>query len=272
VSSVGRAVNLLQHVATTVLFLLLGPGWAAAAICIDVDVRFKGDAPPPALVASMQREASSIWEPHGVYFRWWTSFSRCDKGESFEVLVDQEVPRRPWSSPATLGSTRMTRGITFMTLDPMGPVTIHIDRGATERLLGSLTVEQLVRTLGRAAPRPADVGRALGRVFAHEAGHVILAEREHQPHGLMRPTFLAEDLVGPGRKAYSLSPAEVARVRDRELAITGSSGEAQAVCCVCGPRGAAKKPAAQPDPHAVRRNTQFRRHDDLGSRTDAWAF
>jgi hypothetical protein len=50
-------------------------------------------------------------------------------------------------------------------------------------------------------------------------GHVLLAVRDHQPRGLMRPTFGAEDLLEPQRRFYTLSPGEVTRLRQRERAL-----------------------------------------------------
>src|SRR4029453_1899411 len=61
-----------------------------------------------------------------------------------------------------------------------------------------------------------DVGLALGRVLAHELGHVLLATRSHQARGLMRPTFSGEELLTGVRERYGLSEPEVVRLR-REI-------------------------------------------------------
>jgi hypothetical protein len=53
-------------------------------------------------------------------------------------------------------------------------------------------------------------------VLAHEIGHVILGESHHQPHGLMRPSFAADDLVELQPHSFRLSNREVAHLRQRE--------------------------------------------------------
>ena len=48
------------------------------------------------------------------------------------------------------------------------------------------------------------VGRAIGRVIAHEIGHVLLRTTGHAPHGLMRAVQRADELVDPARTRYRL--------------------------------------------------------------------
>jgi hypothetical protein len=48
------------------------------------------------------------------------------------------------------------------------------------------------------------VGRAIGRVIAHEIGHVVLRTSGHAPHGLMRAVQRADELVDPARTRYRL--------------------------------------------------------------------
>ena len=52
------------------------------------------------------------------------------------------------------------------------------------------------------------VGRALGRVIAHEIGHIVLDSGQHTPAGLMRPTHRAADLIERGREAFVLEIPE----------------------------------------------------------------
>ena len=48
------------------------------------------------------------------------------------------------------------------------------------------------------------VGRAIGRVIAHEIGHVLLRTTGHAPRGLMRAVQRADELVDPARNRYRL--------------------------------------------------------------------
>jgi hypothetical protein len=208
------------RVATVALLALFMSGQAFAEMCVDMNLRLDKGEPPAALVESMKNEATSIWESYGVWLQWRAtpSLARCvGMQASFDVLLDQH-PRPARSSTEILGSTHLA-------LRAIDHVPIHIDREATEELLGSLSIGQLARLLGRASFGSEDVGRALGRVLAHEVGHVLLAVRDHQPRGLMRPTFGAEDLLEPQLRFYTLSPAEVTRLRQRERALNVSASQ-----------------------------------------------
>jgi hypothetical protein len=203
------------RVAAVALLALFMPGYASAEICIDINWRFDERKPPPALVEGMKKEAASIWEPYGVWLQWGTTADRarcaCTQA-SFDVLFDHRPAGRTRSFATVLGSTQLA-------IRAIEHVPVYIHREATEALLGSLTAEQRFRVLHRYSAGPADVGRALGRVLAHEVGHVLLAARDHEPRGLMRSMFSAEDLLTPRRDSYTLSPAEVTRLRQRERAL-----------------------------------------------------
>ncbi len=213
-------LDLLRRVAAVAILALSISSPAAAEICVDVNLRFTGREPSRALVQSMKNEVSAIWESYGVRIQWpaTLSLTGCAGLQgSFDVLVDHQ-PLRPGTSPRViLGSTRVT-------LAAIDRAPIHIDLEATERVLASLTAQQLVPLLGHSVPWPADVGRALGRVLAHEMGHVVLGAPYHQPQGLMRPSFLPLDLVGRARGSYTLSRAEETRLRQPELDLNAQLG------------------------------------------------
>jgi hypothetical protein len=108
----------------------------------------------------------------------------------------------------------------------VGPVAIdhvpvHLNRELTEHLLANLPATEFVRAAGHLNVVSDDVGRALGRVLAHEIGHVLLAVADHRQIGLMRPSFSAGDLLRSGLASFSLSPAEIARLQSRERTLDG---------------------------------------------------
>jgi hypothetical protein len=200
--------------AAMMLCVLVIAGEAAAAeMCIDVDLRFEGRAPSPATVQSMQEEASAIWQPYGTQIHWPSSRSdaQCPGVHgSFSVLVrNRDSSARHASALAVLGSTHVVPA----SIDHAG---IDVDYDETLQALQSLPQGQLVRLLGHFVVEPADVGRALGRVLAHEIGHVVLSAPRHQASGLMRPSFDPADLVTPSRAAYTLSKKEIERLGQRE--------------------------------------------------------
>lgn len=211
---------LIRRVAAAAILALSISSQATAEICVEVDLRFTEREPSRALVQSMKNEVSAIWKPYAVGIQWsgTMTLTGCASLQgSFDVLVDHQ-PLRPATSPRVmLGSTRVP-------LQAIDHSPIYIDSHATEHVLASLTVGELVRLLGRPDTGPADVGRALGRVLAHEMGHVLLGAPYHQQHGLLRPSFVPADLVQPQRWSYTLSRAEETRLRQREIALNAQLG------------------------------------------------
>ena len=87
---------------------------------------------------------------------------------------------------------------------------------------------------GRVAAWPPSVreellGRALGRVLAHEIGHYLLVWRAHTPDGLMRAAFRGEALIQPGRRAFELSDRLVPRLRARLAQLSPSASTVAAI-------------------------------------------
>ena len=188
----------------------------AAATCIEVALHFTDPKPPPALVRSLEDEASAIWTRYGVRIAWNDRHPpECVEAVgSFEVYVSRTAQSPgPTPHPAALGRTWVPDGA-------IDHLPIRLDRGVAEHVLVSLGEDELVPWFGAFVPAPSDIGRALGRVLAHEIGHVILRAPEHQRRGLMRPSFVAADLYDPTSTANRLSPAEVARLRRRELELS----------------------------------------------------
>jgi hypothetical protein len=190
---------------------------AAAEMCFDVNLRFSDRAPSRALVESITREASAIWQRYDVSIQWSTEGQSSTPGAAectaLHGSFDAFIVRR-WA-PATSGNAVL--GTTWLTSAAIDRAPVYIDQRATERVLESLPTADLDRLVGHQFIAPSDLGRALGRVLAHEIGHVILAVRCHERRGLMRPVFLATDLVTYNRQSYALSDAELTRLRGREL-------------------------------------------------------
>jgi hypothetical protein len=198
---------------------------AAAEICLDVKLRFAGRHVSAGLVESMQREVSSIWNPYGVKVQWSAppgGVSCTQALGSFDVLVDVKRLRASGPFKPVLGGT-------WMAPSGIDRAPIRIDRDATEQLIRSLAVEELYRRLGRSDIDSRDLGRALGRVLAHEIGHLLLGTSQHQRRGLMRSTFSAGDLVDPHPRTYDLSSDEVERLRERENSLRTRTGVGAAV-------------------------------------------
>lgn len=198
--------------AAAALLALSIAGHASAEICLDVDVRYAGPDPPRVLVRSMQDEAATIWKRYGVKLQWPSTAEpgQCPRAEgSFDVTVEYGLSEATASPEMVLGTTQV-----MLSAIDRAPIQLHY--GATEHVLGYLKGSGLVPLVGHTEIRPADLGRALGRVLAHEIGHVVLGAPNHQRNGLMRSSFAASDLVRHQRWAYTLSRGELERLRHRE--------------------------------------------------------
>jgi hypothetical protein len=66
-----------------------------------------------------------------------------------------------------------------------------------------------------------ELATALGRVLAHEIGHVILDVSDHEREGLMRAAFPPTELAEPDRTPYRLTCSGASRLAARLRALTG---------------------------------------------------
>ncbi len=65
------------------------------------------------------------------------------------------------------------------------------------------------------------VGTAIGRVLAHEIGHILLgAPTYHDDTGLMRPQFASSDFARGERWMFRLADPSVARLRASVASLT----------------------------------------------------
>ncbi len=73
-------------------------------------------------------------------------------------------------------------------------------------------------------------GLLIGRVVAHELGHVLLTTLAHSQTGLMRPVYGLKDVVSADDRMTDLSPVETDRLAMRfSLMPLESPREARAV-------------------------------------------
>jgi len=203
-----------------VLAVLSGAaGTAAAEPSFTIDVHFSPSERSALLVRAMTQEVSAVWAPYGVQFVW--SADR-DSGDgawvdgSFTVVVQRSRGRAhdKFGHPV-LGLTHLISG-------SIDSAPIIIDRDAVEQTLESLDSDRVMAIAGHRRLDSTEIGRALGRVLAHEIGHVLLAQAAHQAQGLMRASYEAEDLAALRRDSFTLSTNEIARLRARREALRDS--------------------------------------------------
>ena len=197
-----------------IVALLLGVGRAAGAIhadagepfalairlCVDSSLTSRG------MTERVKAETEAIWGSYGVRLEW--TDADAPESTAHRTFLDARVERRfdrrrqmEW--PAVLGRT---------TVAPDAPMwrPIRVSFEATERALALRTSGPS----GRIVLDP-ELGRALGRVLAHEIGHVLLGPPHHDLAGLMRASFSAEELGDPDRTPFRLTRGGVERLRGR---------------------------------------------------------
>src|SRR6476619_6476529 len=158
---------------------------AEAGLCINVALQFATPA-PSTVITALEQEATAIWAPYDVELRWQAPVCAVEDG-SFEVNVVRNVPGA--------SSTHWVLGKTQLQLASIDRVPVVIDYDAVATALATLTRDQVASTVGLWPLGGHELGRALGRVLAHEIGHVLLGLPDHKRQGLMRRSFDPQELV-----------------------------------------------------------------------------
>jgi hypothetical protein len=99
----------------------------------------------------------------------------------------------------------------------LGQVSAGVDAPDRQPILVSVDATERVLALRLNSPFSlrSELSRALGRVLAHEIGHVLLGPPYHDDEGLMRPAFRPNELADPDRAPFRLTCAAVNRLRHR---------------------------------------------------------
>jgi hypothetical protein len=198
----------MKIVAIAAAVLLCGGATRASADVRDpftVTVHLEVAAPIASrgTAREVRDEAASLWQPYGVELDWIDYTPIECEGIGFEV--DAAIEKWPFSAwGAILGQARLGG-------DPLHNRSVHVSFGATERLL----LGNLFSLPGAWVISDHDIARALGRVLAHEIGHVLLAAPYHERDGLMRANFAPRDLLYPDRAPFRLSGGSVWRLKSR---------------------------------------------------------
>jgi hypothetical protein len=176
---------------------------------------------PARQFRAMTREVSAVWRPYGVSLTWSVSAATTiGAGTERPITVVRE------QMPDASRRTRMPRlgSVTFVSGSVLAEASVALLVEAIERLVEEAPWGNRRVVEWPSAVRDELVGRALGRVLAHEIGHYLLAWRAHTSEGLMRADFREDLLVDPDRRAFQISPAMIPRLNARlaQLRLRGS--------------------------------------------------
>lgn len=142
-----------------------------------------------------EREASRIWAPAGITFDWARSTpTRAIRADEVLVMVRERLAGRPHTD-LRVGRRHALGRVILVTPDrPSRLIELSLP-AVVASVHGQMLFGRPIRDLPDAS-RELAVGRALGRVLAHEIGHWLFG-RGHTPRGLMRASIRRPDLVDP---------------------------------------------------------------------------
>jgi hypothetical protein len=185
-----------------IMLALLLATLAPPSVILDVPIYLAAELSPSVLAAALE-ETARIFEPGGIELRFDLAPGR-HASRPLAIVIVQPRPARFKVSPAC------SRGL-------------HDHRlGSTQLASRRLTIwsEQVARAVDgdwdrQELPEIDDqvYARALGRVLAHELGHLLLRLNGHRDGGLMRSTFSHRSLIGRGRDAFRLAADDLQAIR-----------------------------------------------------------
>jgi hypothetical protein len=146
--------------------------------------------------SAMLTEAHNVWQPQGVTIRPGQA-DDCDR--LLVVKSDAEARPEDVTHDSALG------WVPFVAGKARRLVFLRVSRA--QSLIGDMNPgtrpEAMTRLLA---------ARFLGRILAHELGHVLLNSAQHQPKGLMRAQYRASDVLSAPISTYILDGSERARL------------------------------------------------------------
>jgi len=194
-----------------------------AAVCepfvVNIHLQVDRSIRSRVIPADLKNETEAIWRPFGVHLEWTDSpaAGAVPSGLSLEVILERRIIDEPglpkWATVLGLASLKRNA-------PSARPIRVSLD--ATESVLALRTTS---RTSTGRIVFDHDLGRALGRVLAHEIGHLLLGAPYHDDVGLMREVFRPDELAALDRAPFRLTCNDVARLRGRIGLLTGTDHE-----------------------------------------------
>jgi hypothetical protein len=172
-----------------------------ASVCIRLTTT---DHISGVAMKTLQDEASSIWRRHGIVLTWSQPVP-----ESCTTVVpmifddDQFVKQGGRTRDSALALT------VFLGRSQ----TIYISASRAFQMLSNLSQPTL--NLETSGGRDLRGGTLLGRIVAHELGHVLLTTLAHSETGLMRPVFGLRDVLSGDDRTTALSAVNENRLAMR---------------------------------------------------------
>jgi hypothetical protein len=192
---------------------------AGGTLGIRVRLRIERSVPIKRIVGRLRDETEAIWRPYGIQLEWVAVDTLETRATG--VSVDATV-ERPYAHAGGI-ERASTLGRTFVGPDTWGWRPIRVSFDAVTKVLADGTRG----ASGTGRVPELYLSRALGRVLAHEIGHVLINAAEHDRTGLMRASFSADQLALSDRSPFRVTCATVDRLRHRFHIVGGAPFIAQ---------------------------------------------
>ena len=169
---------------------------------------------------AVRQEVDAIWSDLGVKLMW----TETTTGAPSIVAADAEaaLQLRVIVVPKRRDGGRMPHQVLGRTMvdingNVRGPIYLYLDPI-------ELVLRQ--RETSNSLLHDVEFARAVGRVLAHELGHVLLGSPSyHDPSGLMRLQFSADQLAKSDRRAVQLADGSAERLRERLAALAAFASD-----------------------------------------------
>ena len=174
----------------------------AASVCVRVTTI---DYLSGSSQRTLQEEASRIWIRHGIDLSWKQSVLPTCRNVISLVFDERELR----TLAGGMIDTALARTVFFGRSQ-----TIYVSVPRAFAMLSQLN-QVTNGILFNGNEREIRGGTLLGRVVAHELGHVLLTTLEHSERGLMRPVFGLRDVISADEETTNLSSTETIRLAMR---------------------------------------------------------
>jgi len=178
--------------------------WSVLAIVVHVALSFDPSIHSRVVRNGAPAEASAIWRSYGVDLEW---DHRAAAALCLAALVD-----RTGVADVKQGTILGTAFVPEDAARGVAPIRIGFD--AVDALAEpSASLNAMLHEYA--------VGTAIGRVLAHEIGHVLLGQPSyHDASGLMRRNFSSTDFSRSDRWRFQLEERSVERLHERLSSLT----------------------------------------------------
>jgi hypothetical protein len=148
---------------------------------------------------ALREEATRIWAQHRVSIRWGSELPPATAG--YQAVVPLIFDHRKMSEWADGPHDSLARTVFFGRTQ-----TVYVSMDRVWRMLRAF--RSSIPGIDADTSREIRAGVLMGRVVAHELGHVLLMTVRHSTEGLMRPTFSLRDVIGNEEALTALMPAD----------------------------------------------------------------